>query len=434
MRKYALALSVSLAFMPLGMATVAFPPAVVAAEESSGIQRYLVRENHQDMHLFLGEDQRINFLMRDDGSFDSRGLSPMRESETVFILVGDDARLTSARLEPDLGPDRAGITPNGEDEIWNLPEVQITTCGTHVPWVGFSTLGITSEQLGGATSLPLSMDLLESPEDGRVVFWKQQNSLFSQADVLLDSADASKVWDFPAHAHVHSGIIFTQPGIYTTKFAFGGNFAHNPVIASDYTVNFVVGEETIDDLITAQDYQFIEQQVYQPQNDANCGPRQSRTASSIGQLPRVLVREFKKLDSEVVKLGKSLDNLEPRQKSTESESPQSLQAPESLQAPAETFVPVQPRSASSQLPVIVRRQTTPIQQSPFSPALSAPPVASSPPPSVPNASLQPVPAQAQVEATNARENSRMGEGVALGIGMMSLIMGFAAFGVARFIN
>ncbi|KAA8726911.1 choice-of-anchor M domain-containing protein, partial [Corynebacterium phocae] len=258
--------------LSLGLAAgLACAPAAWAQEDT----RYLIRDNHQDVHL-LKDGSQVEVLLRDDGSRDKNSHSAYRPSGTVYVGVCGNAVQDSAAIKAELGID---VGP----KVFNLPEVQ----KPGIPWMGFSTLGIYAEDISGASTMPLQMQLNHKPSDtARVVLWKQA-SLSQPASVLLDSFHPSQQWDFPVHTHAHTGILFTEPGRYEATFSYNPEFTDATTGGTSYTVDFLVGSAAVAAATADKSVNIVEQGSHaQPPECASEGQWPAHTPEDKGSSPR----------------------------------------------------------------------------------------------------------------------------------------------------
>ncbi|MDO4760978.1 MAG: choice-of-anchor M domain-containing protein [Corynebacterium sp.] len=454
--------AIALAFSPSALV-----PAVAVGTEVGGNvmsnERFLVVNNHQDVHLQLIDGYPL-VRMRDDGSI-SGSSSAFRASGTVLVAVPSQAEVEPSRISAQLGLDLPS-------PVWNLPEVQVDS----LPWVGFSTLGVMPENLTQSDYVSLMVKSVESPADGRIVLWKQAG-LDSDGTVLLDSDDLKKEWQFPLNSHVHSGILFTQPGRYDVVFSYVGEYHGvncEDSTPADFSMTFLVGAEAIEQ--ARADFSIREQtdpvdsealdfkkDFQRPADPTSCDPgrpserrKPQEKASDISAKP--INDALKGLDPKLHKLNQAADEVIKAKpvspgssvaalSSTPNDNtdpvPHSNAQPTSV-APVASPVSIpasEPRVVSGNMPTLRASQASraPAQAGKRNAAKPAQPKAEIS--DAPKVAVEQLPAAAAGASLPAMEpdvttvavskSMGMGEGFALGIGLMSLLMGMIAFAVAR---
>ncbi|AKK05410.1 hypothetical protein CMUST_05360 [Corynebacterium mustelae] len=280
-------------------------PVAVPTEEAS--DSFVIKESHQDIHL-----QLINgyphIKMRDDGSQLS-GKSAYRPSGSAYILVDHQSEKTLKRGELAADTDLP-------DSSYVMPENQIEG----VPWVGFSTVGLTPGDVAGPDNVLLSIAKAETPDSGRMLLWTE-GGLKAEPQLRLDTEDLTKEWEFGLNSHVHTGYAFTKPGRYDITYQFAGEYNGvncQKTTPITYTVTFLVGEESFNQAPadareqgTPADHETdFGHGFTKPPATSSCDgksqPGRSRkTGAGDGLSAKPIDDALKKVDQELQKLGKT---------------------------------------------------------------------------------------------------------------------------------
>ncbi|MDO5097221.1 MAG: choice-of-anchor M domain-containing protein [Corynebacterium sp.] len=454
-------------------ATAAEPTQVltVTAPAETATDTFIIKESHQDIHLQL-VDGYPHVKMRDDGSQSASGKSAYRPSGSAYILVDHQSEKTLKRGELAADTDLP-------DSSYVMPENQIPG----VPWVGFSTVGLTGDHVAGPENVLLSIAKAEIPDGGRMLLWTE-SGLDAEPQLRLDTDDLAKEWEFGLKSHVHTGYAFTEPGRYDITFQYAGEFhgvnceKTTPVT---YTVTFLVGEEFFSQAPadareqgTPADHETdFSHGFRKPQSNGNCdgksGPGRSRkSGGGDGLTAKPIDDALKKIDQELQKLGKapSGDTKTTTNAGTGGASTKSTQSPSQatptttptgstattatattatgttsgvqfMSAPGRSVVASAPKPAAA--PGAGAKTATDPAPTAAKPADNGPvasdaePVVAAAEPTTAFAALGDETAtETEVKATaNVLDNMGMSHGFALGVGLTALIAGFFSLHLSR---
>ncbi|MDO5031480.1 choice-of-anchor M domain-containing protein [Corynebacterium sp.] len=182
---------------PLGATALADEPSTAPDSACEVTSLHPFTQGHQDMAL-VDSGSGFDFLVRDDAS------GRDYHAGEFYVELGSEAELS---------PNAAASLPSGfPTSGWAVPQTQDPA----VPWLGFNTSYVSDT--ASVTGATLTMELGSAPAGGRVVGF--QTDVQGSPTVLFDSEDPSITWDFPDHAHAHTGMIFTEPGVYAVAFSF----------------------------------------------------------------------------------------------------------------------------------------------------------------------------------------------------------------------
>ncbi|MDK8846159.1 choice-of-anchor M domain-containing protein [Corynebacterium sp. MSK297] len=194
--------------LSLGLATAGLGAGVLAPSASAQIHEictasegwtpeHKITHGHQDMTVF--SENGLEPALIDDSS----GKPKSYKSRQSVVEVSNNQHVKLGALGI------AGLA----DEGWYLPQTQ----EREVPWLGFSTMHLSSEYLAEGEEVSMNLNLQHGP--GRMIGWLQEG--LGGNKIVLDSANSNDAWPIPYNTHVHTGFVFEKAGVYEVGFEFG---------------------------------------------------------------------------------------------------------------------------------------------------------------------------------------------------------------------
>ena len=216
--------------LTIGLATAGLGAGMLAPSASAQIHEictaaegwtpnHKITHGHQDMTVL--SENGLEPALIDDSSGESLSYGSGRS----VVEVSNDQHVKLDALGI------AGLP----DEGWYLPQTQLP----NVPWLGFSTMYLSSEYLAEGEAVSMNLNLKQGP--GRMTGWLPEG--LGGNKIVLDSDDADDAWPIPYNTHVHTGFVFEKAGVYEVGFEFtlprGGT--------QTLDVMFLVGDYDCDD-------------------------------------------------------------------------------------------------------------------------------------------------------------------------------------------